>query len=155
MQRLAELAEVDILKIDPGEPGSIETTWVDNSIPAITLEIGTPKRWEQDYIQRTEDFIFRLLADLQMTPPSSSGDGTVNVVEVNLSNTYKATNFSSVYTMRTGWVETLVDVLDDVTEGQEIATVYNSWGDVIETLTSSVSGRVNQLKTDPAVEQGG
>ncbi|KAF7510816.1 hypothetical protein GJ744_005916 [Endocarpon pusillum] len=154
VQRLAELAQVDILKIDPGEPGSIETTWVDNSIPAITLEIGTPKRWQQDYIQRTEDFIFRLLTDLHMTPPSSNGDGTVPVVEVDLSNTYKATNSSSVYTTRTGWVETLVDVLDDVTEGQVLATVYNSWGDVIESLTSPVNGRVNQVKTDPAAEQG-
>jgi predicted deacylase len=122
---------------------------VDNSIPAITLEIGTPKRWEREYIQRTEDFIFRLLADLQMTP-----DSTGSSVEVDLSNTYKANNISDVYTTRTGWVQTSVDVLDDVTEGQEIGTVYNSWGDAIETLTSSVSGRVLQLKTDPAAEQG-
>lgn len=92
-----------------------------------------------------------------MTSPSSpswNGNETANVVEVDLSNTYKATNFSSVYTTRTGWVETLVDVLDDVTEGQEVATVYNSWGDVIESLTSSVNGRVTQLRTDPAAEQG-
>lgn len=89
-----------------------------------------------------------------MTPPSSDGDGTATVVEVDLSNTYKATNFSSIHTTRTGWVETLIDVLDDVTEGQEVATVYNSWGDVIESLTSSVNGRVNQVKTDPAAEQG-
>jgi predicted deacylase len=136
--------------MDSGEPGSIETTWVDNSVPAITLEIGTPKRWEKDFIQRTEDFLFRLLADLEMTPNSSDGP-----VEVDLSNTYKATNSSSVYATRTGWVETLVSVLDDVTERQEMGIIYNSWGDAIETLTSSVDGRVLQARYDPAVEQGG
>jgi predicted deacylase len=149
VQRLAELAQPDIIKIDPGEPGSIETTWVDNSVPAITLEIGTPKRWEPDYIQRTEDYIFRLLADLHMTPASSRTS-----TEIDLSNTYKATNISNIHTTRTGWVETFVDILDDVTDGQQIGKVYNSWGDVIENLTSTVNGRVLQLKTDPAAEQG-
>lgn len=84
-----------------------------------------------------------------MTPESANGP-----VEVDLSNTYKATNTSTVYTTRTGWVKTLVDVMDDVTKGQEVATVYNSWGDAIETLTSSVNGRVLQARYDPAVEQG-
>ena len=143
VQRLAELAQPDIIKIDPGEPGSIETTWVDNSIPAITLEIGTPKRWEPHYIQRTEDYIFRLLADLHMVTPSSNP--TSNGVEVDLGKTYIATNISSVSTTRTGWVETYVDLLEDVTEGQQIGTVYNSWGDAIENLTSPVGGRVLQL----------
>lgn len=75
-------------------------------------------------------------------------------VEVDLSKTYKATNSSSVYITQTGWVETSVEVLEDVRAGQEIGTVYNSWGDVLETLTSSVSGRVLQLRSDPAAEQG-
>lgn len=149
VQRLAELTLADIIKIDPGEPGSIETTWVDYSVPAITLEIGTPKRWEQEYIQRAEDFIFRLLTDLQMLPLSARVS-----TELDLTNVYKATNFSSVYATRTGWMETFVNILDDVTEGQEVAVVYSSWGDVIETITSSVNGRVLQLTYDPAIEQG-
>jgi uncharacterized protein len=150
VQRLAELAQPDIIKIDPGEPGSIETTWVDNSIPAITLEIGSPKRWEQNYIQRVEDYIFRLLADLKMTPESNRVS-----TDLDLSKTYKATNSSSVRTTRTGWMQTHVKVMQDLTEGQQIATLYSQWGDVIENLTSPVNGRVLQLKTDPAIEQGG
>ena len=51
-------------------------------------------------------------------------------------------------------METFIDILDDVTEGQEIGKVFNSWGDVVENLTSTVAGRVLQLKTDPASEQG-
>ncbi len=84
-----------------------------------------------------------------MTPPSNRSS-----TEVDLSRIYKANNISSVFATRTGWVETYVNVLDDVTEGQRVGTIYSSWGDVIENLTSSVSGRVMQLRTDPAAEQG-
>lgn len=152
VQRLAELAQPDIIKIDPGEPGSIETTMVDNFIPAITLEIGSPKVWETEYIMRAQDFIFRVLEDLNMIQPSS--DGTSTGLEVDLSDTYIATNISDVYTTQTGWVQTFADVLDDVVAGQDIGIVFNSWGDIIENLTSSVTGRVLQRRIDPAVEQG-
>ena len=147
VQRLAELAQPDIIKIDPGEPGSIETTWVDSEVPAITLEIGTAKVWRDDLIDRAEQFIYRLMADLSMLPNSTAP-------EIDLSNTYKGTNFSSVVALQTGWVNMSVSVLDDIEEGQEVGTLYNSWGDVLEILTSEVSGRALQVKTDPAVEQG-
>ena len=75
--------------------------------------------------------------------------------ELDLTNTYKGTNFSSVRATSTGWVQTYFNVLDDVSEGDTVATLYNSWGDVIENLTSSVAGRVLQRRTDPAIEQGG
>ena len=145
--RLAELAQPDIIKIDPGEPGSIETTWVDFGIPAITLEIGPAKIWNQTLIARAEAFIFRLMEDLSMTPGSAP-------VEVDLSNTYKATNISSVVVTRSGWVQMDVAVLEDVEQGQRVGTVFNSWGDGIDTLTAAVTGRVLSVQTDPAVEQG-
>ena len=71
-----------------------------------------------------------------------------------LSNTYKGTNFSDVVVTQTGWVNMSVSVLDDVEEGQAVGTVYNSCGDVIENLTSAVTGRVLTVQVDPAVEQG-
>lgn len=96
------------------------------------------------------DYIFRLLADQHMTPPSGG-----SAPKVDLSKTFKGTNFSSNYATSTGWVEKYVNVLDDVKEGQLLANVYNSWGDVVENITSAVNGRVLQLRYDAAVEQGG
>ncbi|KAK3065202.1 hypothetical protein LTS18_006411 [Coniosporium uncinatum] len=155
VQRLAELAQPDIIKIDPGEPGSVETTFVDNDVPAITLEIGPAKNWNATLIDRAEAFVYRLMEDLQMmTSPSSGSSNGTGVVQIDLSNTYRATNFSSVTATRTGWVQPSVGVLEDVTEGQEVGTVYNSWGDVVETLTAPVTGRVLQVRYDPAIEMG-
>lgn len=146
VQRIAELAQPDAVKIDPGDPGTIETSFIEAGVPAITLEIGPAKNWNQSMILRATDFIFRLLDDVQMT----SG-GTPEVV---LDDVYRATNFSEVSTVYSGWVEMDVGVLEDVEEGQHVGTVYNSWGDVLESLTSSVTGRVLQVRTDPAVEMG-
>lgn len=147
VSRLAELAQPDIIKIDPGEPGSVETTWVDYGVPAITLEIGPAKRWNDDLIDRAEEFVYRLLEDLEMLPNSTSP-------VADLSETYVGTNFSYVSVTQTGWVNVTVDVLDDVEEGQEVGYLYNWFGDLVETLTAEVSGRVLTVQVDPAVEIG-
>lgn len=160
--RLATLAQPDIIKIDPGEPGSVETTWVENSIPCITLELGPPVSWGHEYIQRGQDFIFRLLADLRMTPPASSSNTTDTTttssdgreIIPDLSKTYISTNRVDIPTTKAGWAQPLVDVLDDVAKDQALVHVYNSWGDLLETVRAPDDSRVLQVKTDPAVEQG-
>jgi predicted deacylase len=147
VQRLAELAMLDIIKIDSGAEGTIETTFVASGVPAITLEIGTSKVWRDDYIDRAEQYIYRLLNDLYMLPDSAPP-------EIDLSNTYKANNISSASASYSGWVNTTVELLEDVQEGQELAVLYDSWGDVLETLTASVSGKVLTVRLDPAIEEG-
>ncbi|EME82468.1 uncharacterized protein MYCFIDRAFT_82379 [Pseudocercospora fijiensis CIRAD86] len=146
VQRIAELLAPDMIKIDAGEPGSIETTWVQAGVPAITVETGPANLWNQTLIQRTVDFAFRLMDDLQMT----NGDTALS----NLSETFIATNFSGPSVAYSGWVEMDVGVLDDVEEGQVIGRVYNSWGDKLQDLTSDVTGRVLTVLVDPAVEAG-
>lgn len=146
VQRMAELLSPDMIKIDPGEPGSIETIWIEASIPAITVETGPANIWNRTLIQRTVDFAFRLMHDLQMTNGS--------VAEPDLSETFIANNFSSTSTNFSGWVEMDVEVLEDVEEGQVIGRIFSSWGDVLQNLTASVSGRVLTVLVDPAVEAG-
>lgn len=114
VQRLAELAEVDVIKIDPGEPGSIETTWVEYGVPAITLEIGPAKNWDQTLIKRSEEFVWRLLNDLAMLPQNYTVPG--ETVSTGLENSYVATNFSTVAVSRSGWVQMDVGPLQDVEE---------------------------------------
>lgn len=146
---MAELLSPDMIKIDPGEPGSIETTWIDHGIPAITVETGPANIWNRTLIHRTVDFAFRLMDDLLMT---SSG-GKVEK-PVNLTSTFIAKNFSSTRTLFSGWVETDVEVLEDVKQGQVLGRVYSSWGDELQELKADVSGRVLTVLVDPAVEAG-
>lgn len=71
-----------------------------------------------------------------------------------LSKTFIATNRVDVPTTHAGWAQALVKVLDDVKKDQEVVTVYDSWGDVVERVRAPADSRVLQVKTDPAVEQG-
>jgi predicted deacylase len=152
VQRLAELTEADIIKVDPGEPGSIETTWVEHKIPAITLELGGPKVWKPEYIQRGYDFVFRLMDDLAMLPGTYSGGG--GHITPDLSKTYVGNNRVDVACTRAGFAEYLVGYLDDVKKGQEVVRIYNTFGDVIERVMSPETAKVLEIRTDPAVEQG-
>lgn len=170
--RLAQLVQPDIIKIDPGEPGSIETSFVQNRIPAITLELGPPSVWEKSYINRATDFIFRLLTDLHMTPtlttPTTPTTSTTTITTTTKEvvvgqdltttstngGTYVSTNRIDIPATRAGWQEAHVDVLEDVRQGQEVVTVYNSWGDIVEKVKAPAAGRVLQVRTDPAVEGG-
>lgn len=147
-ERLATLTEADIIKIDPGEPGSIETTFVQNSIPAITLELGPGVSWNHTLIQRGHDFVFRLLHDLAMLLPSSP------MPEPNLSHTYIAINRVDIPCTKAGWAEPLVGALDDVTKDQEVVRVYDAWGTVKERVRAPADSRVLQIISQPAVEQG-
>lgn len=135
------------MKIDPGEPGSIETTFVDYQIPAITVEMGQAKVWNNSLIDRTVDFVNRVLVDLKITPSNAT-------VEPDLTNVYIANTFHETYTQYGGFVQRLVEVDEPVTKGQAIAHVRNPFGDIIETLYSPENGRMFQSPRDPSVEPG-
>lgn len=68
--------------------------------------------------------------------------------------TYVSTNRIDIPTTRAGWAEAHVDVLEDVRKGQEVVTVYDCWGEVVEKVKAPAAGRVLQVRTDPAVEGG-
>lgn len=72
----------------------------------------------------------------------------------NNNKTYVSTNRIDVPATRAGWAEAHVDVLEDVKEGQEVVTVYDCWGGVVEIVKAPAAGRVLQVKTNPAVEGG-
>lgn len=149
VRRLAELTEADVIKIDPGDEGTIETTWVQRGTRSITLEVGPAKAWSSPLIARSVEYLFRLLGDLGMT-----SDGEPGGYVPQLDNTYIGTNFTSVTPSYSGWVNMTISSLEDVQEGQEVGTLYSNWGDVLETLTSSVTGRVLYVAVDPVVEIG-
>jgi predicted deacylase len=147
VQRLAELTQADIIKVDSGEPGSIETSWVQQGVPAITFELGSPKIWDKAYAKRGHEFIMRLLADLAIIP--SSGPITPD-----LSKTFVATNRIDVGSTRAGFADYLVNFNEDVAKDQEVVRIYNTFGDLVESVKSPDAGRVLEIRTDAAVEQG-
>lgn len=133
-----------------GEPGSIETTFVDNQIPAITVEMGQAKVWNQSLIDRGFDFVNRVLDDLRIIPSNNT-----DVYEPDLSKTYIITTFHDVLSSYGGFVERLVQVDEPVKKEQPIANIRNHFGDILETLYSPEDGRMFQSPRDPSIEPGG
>jgi len=147
VERLSKLLQPDTLKVDPGEPGSIETTFVDHGIPSLTVEMGQAKIWNTSLIDRTVDFVHRVMVDLHIAPSNTT-------VEPDLANTYIANTFHDTYTKFGGFIERLVQVDEPVTKGQPIARVRNVFGDILETLVSPADGRMFQSPRDPSAEPG-
>jgi len=147
-KRLSELIGADTLKVDPGEPGSLETTFVEFGIPAITLEIARAKVWQEEYIQRSYDFVLRALAEWQVIPKA----GVPAVPQV---DTYAGESFAAVIpSTNGGFYKPTVKILDDVVEGQVVGHLYNMFGDKIFTYLAPASGRVHNVNDDPLIEPG-
>ncbi|KAF2194823.1 hypothetical protein K469DRAFT_734500 [Zopfia rhizophila CBS 207.26] len=149
VEKLAKLLQPDTLKIDPGEPGSIETTFVENGIPSITVEMGLAKIWNTSLIDRGFDFVNRVMADLRIIPLNSTES-----YRPDLSRTYIATTFHSMPSKYGGFVERLVLVDEMVMKGQAIANIRNAFGDILETIYAPADGRLHQSPIDPSIEPG-
>ncbi|EON61136.1 hypothetical protein W97_00347 [Coniosporium apollinis CBS 100218] len=152
VERLAKLLQPNTIKIDPGEPGSIETTFVSAGIPSITVEMGAAKEWRVSLINRAVDFIGRVMEDLAILPASSASGGAAYVPD--LSQTYIITTFEGLASNFGGFVEPLVGVDQHVTAGQQLANIRNVFGDVLQTVTAPVDARIHQIAVDPSTEPG-
>jgi predicted deacylase len=149
VERMAKMLQPDVLKIDAGEPGSIETTFVEHGVPSMTVELGGAKQWNPDLIDRGVAFLERLMVDLDIVPSSEE-----TPYEPDLSATFTGNVFHSLPSRYGGFVEALVSVLDEVEVGQPVAHVRNAWGDILETVTSPAAGRIQQVASDAATEPG-
>ncbi|KAF2010798.1 hypothetical protein BU24DRAFT_377465 [Aaosphaeria arxii CBS 175.79] len=150
VERLSKLLQPDTLKIDPGEKGSIETTFVENKIPSITVEMGLAKFWNETLIDRVFDFVNRVMDDLHIIPSNAT-----EPYQPDLSNTYIINTFEDTHSTYGGFVEQLVHANDPVTKGQAIANIRNPFGDILETIYSPADGRMFQSPRDPSIEPGG
>ena len=78
-------------------------------------------------------------------------EGEVDLLGV---ETYFCNDLTSIRATRGGYGDILVDLLDDVEEGQLIATQVNGFGEVRANYTAPWAGRVLSLGTDPIREPG-
>lgn len=143
---IAELIGPDMIKIDPGVAGSVETEMLKSGVPAITLELERPEMFDRVVIGRAVEGIERVMVDLKMLPPGSAPARTVTP--------FIGDTLARVATSRGGYATLLVDLGDEVSKGQRVATVADPFGRIIETLTAPAQGRVSTIATDPLRDPG-
>lgn len=143
-RRIAELLGPDMVKVDKGQKGTVETTFNDAGVPAVTLELGPPLVFEAAMVRRGVDGVRNLMRDLRMLPgaptrprPAFVGNATTTVA-----------------TQRGGWATLEIALGDRVRAGQAVGFVADAFGRVTERLTAPVEGRVLVVATDPMREPG-
>ena len=78
-------------------------------------------------------------------------EGEVDMMGI---NTYYCNDMTSIRATRGGYADILVELEEDVEEGQVVATQFNAFGDVRANYTAPWAGRVLSIGTDPIREPG-
>lgn len=145
---MAELFPADIIKIDPGEPGAAEQAFNDAGMPSVTLEIGSPKTYQSDLVNRSVQGFENLMMHFGMIPG-------VPAMTAKQQGTFIGTESISIRAQRGGYAEILVALNQDIRAGQLLAVQRNGFGDIIARYTAPFDARVSSIGTDPLREPGG
>ncbi len=145
IERIAELFPVDQIKKDPGEKGSLETTFVENSIPAITLELGPPRGFNTDMVDRAVEGARNVMINLKMI------EGKIGRTAITM-DAFVGDKTTMIRAEQGGYNEPLVAPGDQVKKGQIVARQLNMFGDTIKEYTAPVDGKVLSIGSDAARE---
>lgn len=143
--RIAELMSPDIIKLDQGEKGTVENEMVRAGVPAITLELGKPEVFDAVMVGRAEAGMLNLMREMGML----AGPVTPRSDRIFIGNKQEVARAS-----RPGFAHWSVALNDDVKKGQEIGTIADGFGRIIERVVSPVDGRISMLPTDPRRDRG-
>lgn len=135
----------DIIKNDAGQSGTLETTLMKSGVPAITLEVGGPKKWQPDLIARSIAGLENMMRGLGMLAGGRTKPAIEPVVGANSTN---------VHTDYGGFAYIHVALKDPVTKGQKLATVVDAFGRTKATYHAPLDGVILSVATDPLREPG-
>lgn len=135
----------DLIKIDRGQKGSLETTYMMTRIPAVTFEVGAPGKFEAALVSRAVAGLRNLMRQQKMLegpvlPPSDK--------------LYVGKKHFNVLAKEAGIAHIRVKLLDTVAKGQLIATTSDAFGRETGRYYAPHSGRILSLATSPLCEKG-
>lgn len=148
-KEMAELIPADQIKNDEGEKGTVETTFIEHGIPAITIELGAARTFQTDYINRSIIGINNIFTHLGFI------DNHTVTQTAKTQKSIIGDNMYSVKALHGGYAEILVKIGEKITSGQVVAKQLNAFGDVIQEYVSEQSGTVVSVNTGALREKGG
>ncbi len=147
VRQMAELFPVEQIKSDAGLKGTLETALILAGIPAMTVEIGSPRRFDPEKIAIAVEGSLNVLKHYGIVP-GGCGRTAQDV------NTFIGDEFESIRASVGGFLECLVELRDRVQPGQRVAIQRNAFGDIVAEYTASVSGEVAIIARDALSEPG-
>lgn len=142
--KMAKLTDADIIKMDSGEKGSVETSFVEKGIPAITFELGSAERVQPEIVERGVQGVLNNLID------SGTLSGKIKIKN----KSFIGNNWNRLRADRGGYVESNVKINDSVKKGDVLFVQYDGMGNKVQEYVSPDNGIVASLRDYPFAEPG-
>ncbi|MFT4624084.1 MAG: putative deacylase [Myxococcota bacterium] len=143
--RMAYLQRPQIILHNPASDGTLRGAASDLGVPAITVEVGNPSRFQREYIRRSVVGVRAVLAEYRMIKMRPVSLGAPPVV---------CASSQWLYTAHGGLLTVHPAVADDVSEGQCIAELVDAFGDPVASYTAPNDGIVIGRAVDPVAATG-
>ncbi|MGB1700318.1 MAG: succinylglutamate desuccinylase/aspartoacylase family protein, partial [Nannocystaceae bacterium] len=144
-RHMALLQRPQIIVHNPPRDQSLRGAAMGLGIPAITVEVGDPQRYQLKLIRSTRNGIRDLLADAGMIPRKK---------RVNPPEPILCRESSWIFTDRGGLLEVLPMPADRIEQGALVARVKDAFGDVIREYFAPAAGVVIGKSTNPVAPTG-
>jgi len=162
---LAKLQQPQIILHNSGQDGTLRSAASSRGIKAITVEIGNPQLFQNQYVQWSYMGVMSILSylgmfsldpSLSMTPGATPGDDyTKHLPRVTPS---PSTVFCSkgfwIYTRTGGVLEVYPGVNTVVRKGALIARIKNIFGNIVDEIFSPVTGITIGRSSNPVAMAG-
>ncbi|MGB0862840.1 MAG: succinylglutamate desuccinylase/aspartoacylase family protein [Saprospiraceae bacterium] len=146
VRKMALLQNAQIIVHNPPSDGTLRGTAAEMGIPAITLEVGNPNRFQKGMIRDGLTGLHNLLGYLNMT---SSEVEEIDEETILCKKSYW------IYTDEGGILTVFPQVTEIVKKGDVIANLRNVFGDLIQEYLAPEDGVVIGRSTSPINQTGG
>jgi hypothetical protein len=143
--RMAYLQRPQIIVHNPPSDRTLRGTAMDLGIPAITVEIGDPQRFQPNYIRASRIGLRSMLADARMLPRRAVAPADEPVI---CEHSYW------LYTDRGGLLDVLPKATQLVEKGEAVARLRNGHGDIIREYCAPEAGIVVGKSVNPVGQTG-
>lgn len=145
VSRLAHLQHPQIIVHNPGRDGSLRGAAEKFGIPAITVEVGNPQRFQQSLIRYSLVGIHNILSDLKMLPIKLENTDQIPIV---------CRKSYWIHTDRGGLLEVKPETTAMVKKGEEVAILYDVFGRITKRYRAPEHGVVVGKSVNPVSPTG-
>lgn len=142
---MAQLQRPQIVVHSPPADGTLRGAANAAGVPAVTIEIGNPSRIQREFVKRSVTGLRAVLAHRGMLPRRDLNLGEPPVL---------CRRSGWLFTDRGGFLEMRVKLTERVHAGQEVAVLYDAFGEVVQTYTAPHDGIVIGHSVDPVASTG-
>jgi predicted deacylase len=143
--RMAYLQRPQIILHNPPSDGTLRGAAHERGVPAVTVEVGNPSRFQRDLIRRSVVGVRSVLVEHGMVSRRPVDPGEPPVL-------CKSSHW--MYTDRGGLLEVFPKVTERVEAGQPIARLVDAFGDELVTYTAPHDGVIIGRAVDPVAAAG-